>query len=108
MSLLYKEYLDEDEAAEYMVLGKNKFNEVKESLGVHVYRLPGVAKNVYKRDELKSIMERQLEWRPSIKGAEDGISSGPILQASIDLASRNTELRRKRRQKTTDMQRNSN
>ena len=60
MSLVYKEYLSEDEAAEYMVLEKSKFNEVKKELGVKVYRLPGVRKNVYKRHELQAIMESGL------------------------------------------------
>lgn len=107
MSLIYKEYLDEEQAAEFMCLEKSKFNEIKKSLGVKVYRLRGVRKNVYKARELQSIMETGLEWQQYIDGGVTGISNG-VMEASVALASlSNSGSRRPKRPKTTDSQRNS-
>lgn len=109
MSLIYKDYLDEDEAADYMCVSKSCFNEHKDEWGIVCHRLPGVVKNVYKRHELQAIMENGLKpWRPNIKEGASGISSG-VMEASIALASlKNSASKRRQRRKPIDSQRNSN
>lgn len=107
MSGIYKEYLEEDEAAQFMCLEKSKFNELKKALGVKVYRLRGVRKNVYKIRELQSIMENALEWQPYIEGEGTGISSGLPPGVSAALASlSNSTSKQNKRQKTTGSPKN--
>jgi hypothetical protein len=107
--ILYKEYFNEDEAAEYVCMSKSAFNEQKDSLGIVTYRLPGFAKNMYKRAELQMVLESGLKpWQPHTNEEESGISNGAIQKASIALASRNTELKRRRMRKTSGSQKNSN
>lgn len=110
MSILYKEYLDEDEAADYMCVSKSCFNEHKAEWGVICHRLPGVAKNVYKRHELHAIMENGLKpWQPSINAEETGISNGLTPGVRNALASlKSTGSKQHRKPKTTDSQKNSN
>ena len=109
VSNIYKEYLDEREAAEYMCLSKSAFNEHKSELGILPHRLPGIAKNVYKRSELQSIMEEKLTpWQQSIQETADGISNGQRASVNAALASlKNLESKRKRRQRHTGSQKNS-
>ena len=108
-SLLYKEYLTEDEAADYMCLSKSAFNEHKGEWKILPHRLPGVVKNVYKRSDLQSIMEQILTpWQPSTQETADGISNGQTIKVNAALASlKNLESKRKQRQRRTGSQKNS-
>lgn len=98
----YKEYLDEEEAAQFISMSKSGFNKIKTELGIQAYRLPGIAKNIYKTSEIISIMEKRLQpWQPSTKEDEAGISNGQVQMARNALASLKTsKLKRNTRQKT--------
>lgn len=50
--LLYKEYLTEDEAAEYFGIAPDVLRHGQDILGIKAYRLPGTIKRIYKACEL--------------------------------------------------------
>lgn len=107
MSNIYKEYLSEEEAAEYMCLGKSTFNEHKKDWGIVPYRLPGIAKNVYKRDDLRSVLEGKLSlWQPSSNEESTGTSNGQMDRDSIEKALKNMALQQNPKRKTTNTRRN--
>jgi hypothetical protein len=55
MSLLYKEYLDEDEAATYLGISAGVLVTWPQNFGIRLYRLPMVQKNIFKMSELERL-----------------------------------------------------
>ena len=109
MSSIYKEYLSEAEAADFMCLAKSTFNKHKKDWDLVPYRLPGIEKNVYKRTDLLTIMEGQLKpCQPSSKEVNTGISSGQTDQDSVGKALGNMASQRKKKRKRTALRKKSN
>ena len=104
---IHKDYLDEKEAADYMCMGESTFKKFRKDLGIEVYRLPGLTKNIYKRSELDSVMAGKLsKWQPSANEENTGISNGQIQQDNIAKAFENMASQQKPKRKTTGSQKN--
>lgn len=53
--MLYKPYLNEREAADYLMIDKSLLVTWAQKLGINIYRLPWVNKNIFKLNELEML-----------------------------------------------------